>query len=147
MKLRQAQVTDNSGGGMGKSLTLKIMIALGVIQGVAGLLRGFNWVQFGSDIFRQGLFLLPMIGAVAVMRGVFIAGIALLFLLFVVGALLGKSWAWWICLTAVVVNLIIVLSALAQGGLVAEGIAWSVIPVILLFYLFSQTGREALRGA
>jgi hypothetical protein len=132
---------------MGKSLTLKIMVALGVIQGVAGLLRGFNWVQFGSDIFRQGLFLLPMIGAVAVMRGVFIAGIALLFLLFVVGALLGKSWAWWICLTAVVVNLIIVLSALAQGGLVAEGIAWSVIPVILLFYLFSQTGREALRGA
>jgi hypothetical protein len=133
---------------MGKSLTLKIMIALGVIQGVAGLLRGLNWVQFGSDIFRQGLLLLPMIGAVAVMRGVFIVGVALLFLLFVVGAVLGKSWAWWICLTAAVVNLIVVLSALAQGGgLVAEGIAWSVIPVILLFYLFSQTGRETLKGA
>jgi hypothetical protein len=69
---------------MGKSLTLKIMVALGVIQGVAGLLRGFNWVQIGSDIFRQGLFLLPMVGAVAVMRGVFVAGVALLFLLFVV---------------------------------------------------------------
>ena len=132
---------------MGKSLTLKIMVTLGVVQGVAGLLRGFNWVQVGSDIFRQGLLLLPLIGAVAVMRGVFIAGVALLFLLFVVGAMLGKSWAWWICLTAVVVNLIVVLSALAQGGLVVEGIAWSVIPVILLFYLFSQTGRETLKGA
>jgi len=132
---------------MGKSLTLRIMVALGVIQGVAGLLRGFNWVQIGSDIFRQGLFLMPMIGAVAVMRGVFIAGVALLFLLFVVGAMLGKSWAWWICLTAVIVNLIVVLSALAQGGLVVEGIAWSVIPIILLVYLFSQTGREALKGA
>jgi len=82
-----------------------------------------------------------------VMRGVFIAGVALLFLLFVVGAMLGKSWAWWICLTAVIVNLIVVLSALAQGGLVVEGIAWSVIPIILLVYLFSQTGREALKGA
>jgi len=132
---------------MGKSLTLKIMVTLGVVQGVAGLLRGFNWVQIGSDIFRQGLFLMPMIGAVAVMRGVFIAGVALLFLLFVVGAMLGKSWAWWICLTAVIVNLIVVLSALAQGGLVVEGIAWSVIPIILLVYLFSQTGREALKGA
>jgi hypothetical protein len=132
---------------MGKSLTLKIMVALGVIQGVAGLLRGFNWVQVGSDIFRQGLLLLPLIGAVAVMRGVFIVGVALLFLLFVVGAVLGKSWAWWICLTAVVVNLLLVLSALAQGGLVVEGIVWSVIPVILVFYLFSQTGRETLKGA
>jgi len=132
---------------MGKSLTLKIMVTLGVVQGVAGLLRGFNWVQIGSDIFRQGLFLMPMIGAVAVMRGVFVAGVALLFFLFVVGALLGKSWAWWICLTAVIVNLIVVLSALAQGGLVVEGIAWSVIPIILLVYLFSQTGREALKGA
>jgi hypothetical protein len=132
---------------MGKSLTLKIMVTLGVVQGVAGLLRGFNWVQVGSDIFRQGLLLLPLIGAVAVMRGVFIAGVALLFLLFVVGAMLGKSWAWWICLTAVIVNLIVVLSALAQGGLVVEGIAWSVIPIILLVYLFSQTGREALKGA
>jgi hypothetical protein len=26
-------------------------------------------------------------------------------------------------------------------------IAWSVIPVILLFYLFSETGRAALKGA
>jgi hypothetical protein len=90
---------------------------------------------------------LPLIGAVAVMRGVFIVGVALLFLLFVVGAVLGKSWAWWICLTAVVVNLLLVLSALAQGGLVVEGIVWSVIPVILVFYLFSQTGRETLKGA
>jgi hypothetical protein len=147
MKARQAQVINNSGGVMGKSLTLKIMVALGVIQGVAGLLRGFNWVQVGSDIFRQGLLLLPLIGAVAVMRGVFIVGVALLFLLFVVGAVLGKSWAWWICLTAVVVNLLLVLSALAQGGLVVEGIVWSVIPVILVFYLFSQTGRETLKGA
>jgi hypothetical protein len=44
------------------------------------------------------------------MRGLFISAVALLYVLFVIGALLGKSWAWWSCLTAVVVNLLLVLS-------------------------------------
>lgn len=43
-------------------------------------------------------------GAVAVMRGLFISVVALLYVLFVIGALLGKGWAWWACLTATVVN-------------------------------------------
>jgi hypothetical protein len=30
--------------------------------------------------------------------------------------------------------------------MVAEAIAWSLIPLILAFYLFSQTGRSALKG-
>lgn len=77
-------------------------------------------------------------GAVAVMRGLFISVLALLYVLFVVGALLGKGWAWWACLTAAVVNLTLVLSVLVQGALLIEAITWSMIPVILLFYLFSQ---------
>lgn len=131
---------------MDKSLRFKIILVLALGQGIAGLLRGFNWVQLGNNLFSQGLLLLPMVGAVAVMRGLFILAVALLYVLFVSAALLGKSWAWWICLTVAVVNLLIVLGAVAQGGLVIEGIAWSVVPVILLFYLFSQTGSEALKG-
>lgn len=131
---------------MGRALKFKIILFLAFIQAVAGLLRGFNWVQLGGDLFRHGLLLLPMVGAVAVMRGLFVTAVALLYVLFVSGSLLGKSWAWSICLTAVVVNLLIVLGAVAQGGLVVEGIVWSAIPVILLFYLFSQTGRAALKG-
>jgi len=30
---------------------------------------------------------------------------------------------------------------------VAQAIVWAVIPVILLLYLFSQSGREALTGS
>jgi len=80
------------------------------------------------------------------MRGLFVSVVALLYLLFVVGALLEKSWARWVCLTAAVVHLLLVLGAAAQGASVLQAIAWSVIPVILIFYLFSQTGRDALKG-
>ena len=132
---------------MSKSLSFKIMVLFALVQGVAGLVRAFNWVQIGFDLFGQGILLLPFIGAVAVMRGLFISVVALFYVLFAIGALLRRSWAWWICLTAVVVNLLLALSGLAQGAPVAEAIAWSVIPGILLIYLFSQTGRNALKGA
>jgi hypothetical protein len=79
------------------------------------------------------------------MRGLFISAVALLYVLFVIGALLGKSWAWWSCLTAVVVNLLLVLSDFVRGAPAVEAIAWSLIPVTLLIYLFSQTGADALK--
>jgi hypothetical protein len=123
---------------MHRSLKFKIILSLAVIQALAGLLRGFNWVQLGGDLFRQGLLLLPMVGAVAVLRGLFVCAVALLYVLFVVGALLGKGWGWWSGLTAVVLNLLLVVSALFQGAAVAEAVAWSVIPGSLLAYLFSQ---------
>jgi hypothetical protein len=131
---------------MQKSLSLKIILLLALLQGVLGFARAYNWVQIGADLFGQGILLLPLVGAVAVMRGLFVSLVALLYVLFVVGAYFGKSWARWVCLTAVIVNLLLMLGAVAQGALVLQAIAWSVIPVILIFYLFSQTGRDALKG-
>src|SRR5574341_1142818 len=132
---------------MGKSLSFKIILFLALVQGIAGLLRAFNWVQIGVDLFGQGILLLPFMAAMAVMRGMFVSAVALLYVLFVVGALLGKSWAKWFCLTAVIINLLLVFSGLVQGAPLLNIIAWSVIPVILLFYLFSQSGRASLKGA
>jgi hypothetical protein len=132
---------------MSKSVSFKIIVLLALLQGVFGLLRAYNWVQIGANLFGQGILLLPFIGAVAVMRGLFISVVALLYVVFVLGAFLGRSWAWWVCVTAAVVNLLLVLSALAQGAPVTQAIAWSVIPAILIVYLFSQMGRDALKGA
>jgi hypothetical protein len=132
---------------MGRSLSFKIILFLALVQGIAGLLRAFNWVHIGVDLFGQGVLLLPFMAAMAVMRGMFVSAVALLYVLFVVGALLGKSWAKWFCLTAVIINLLLVLGGLIQGAFLLDVIAWSVIPVILLFYLFSETGRAALKGA
>lgn len=132
---------------MGKSLSFKIILLLALVQGIAGLLRAFNWVQIGVDLFGQGVLLLPFMAAMAVMRGMFVSAVALLYVLFVISALLGKSWAKWFCFTAVIINLLLVLSGLAQGASLLNVIAWSVIPVILLCYLFSQSGRASLKGA
>ena len=132
---------------MREPLKFKIILALAVVQAIAALLRGFNWLQVGSDLFGRGLLLLPMVGAMAVMRGFFIWAVALLYVMFVVGALLKKDWARWMCATAAIITLIIVVNAAIQNGLVVEGIIWSIIPAILLIYVFSQEGRQTLRPA
>jgi hypothetical protein len=132
---------------MDRSVTLKIMAVLAFVQAIAGVLRAFNWVQVGANLFGQGLLLLPLVGAVAVLRGLFISVIALSYILFAVGVLLGKAWSRWLGLTAAIINLLLVVSALIQGTGFAEAIAWSAIPVILVIYLFSESGRKAFRCA
>ena len=132
---------------MNPSLSFKIILFLAFLQGVFGLLRAYDWVQFGVDLFSQGALLLPFVGAVAVMSGLIISVVALLYMLSVFGALLAKAWAWWTGLTAVVLNLLLVLPSLAQGAPVLEVLAWSAIPLILLFYLFSSRTSNALRNA
>ena len=136
---------------MRRPVSLKIIMLLALVQGLAGLLRGFNWIQVGVDLFGQAILWLPLVGplvgGVAIMRGLFIWVVALLYAFFVLGALQGSRWAWWSCLIAAAVNLLLALSALVQGAPLTEFIAWSVIPAILLFYLFSQKGRDALKRA
>jgi hypothetical protein len=132
---------------MNRSSSFKIILFLAFLQSVFGLLRAYNWVQIGVDIFGQGGLFLPFVGALAVMRGLIISVVALLYLLSVFGALLAKGWAWWTGVIAVVINLLLVLAGLAQGASVWDALAWSVIPVILLFYLFTPTRNNALRSA
>jgi len=132
---------------MSKSLSCKIILLLALLQGIFGLLRAYHWVEIGVDLFGQGIVLLPAIGVVAVMHGLFISLVALLYVLFCAGALLGRSWARWVGLAAAIINLFLALSALAAGVLLAEAIPWSVIPLMLLFFLLSPMGRDALKGA
>ena len=126
-------------------LILKIILLLALVQGISGLLRALGWIQIGADLFGQGLLLLPFIGAVAIVRGFFISIIAFLYILFVIGAAMGKGWASWVCCAAAAINLFLVVAAFARGATVGEAILWSLIPVILLFYLFSETGRAELK--
>ena len=132
---------------MNRSSSFKIILFLAFLQSVFGLMRAYNWVQIGVDIFGQGGLFLPLVGALAVMRGLIISLVALLYLLSVFGALLAKGWAWWTGVIAVVLNLLLVLAGLAQGASVLDALAWSVIPMILLFYLSTPTKNNALRSA
>ena len=130
-----------------RSLSFQIILFLAFLQGVFGLARAYDWVQIGVDLWGQGALLLPFVGAAAVMRGSIIAVVALLYMLSVFGALLAKRWAWWTGLIAVVLNLLLVFSGLAYGAPVLEVLAWSAIPVILLFYLFFPRRSNAFRSA
>ena len=123
---------------MDRTLSLKIVGVLALVQGGLALLRAYNWVQIGSNLFGQGLLLLPVLGVMAVMRGLFVSIVALLYILFAVGALLEKPWGWWAGLTAAVVNLLLVFSAVMLGESLLQGLLWSVVPVILIFSFFSH---------
>lgn len=127
---------------MNRPLSLKIMALLALVQGAFGLLRAYGWVQIGVDLFREGLLILPVVGAVAVLRGMFIALVALLYFLFFCGALLGSRWAWPVCFTAVVINLLLVLSAAGQGASPMEAMVWTIIPVVLILYRVVVVGRK-----
>jgi len=77
----------------------------------------------------------------AVMRGLFVSIVALLYVLFAIGAFFGKSWLWWPGLTAALINLLLVFGTVAQGESLIEGLAWSAVPAILIFSYFSHRER------
>jgi hypothetical protein len=130
---------------MNQTPSLKIIALLALVQAVFGLARGYGWVQIGVNLYQEGLLIVPIVGAVAIMRGLLIAAVALLYFLFFCGALLGARWAWPVCFMVVVINLLLVLNALSQGAPLTDAIVWTIIPAILILYRFSPAGRKTLR--
>ena len=57
----------------------------------SGSIAGLQLGAIGSNLFGQGLLLLPVVGVMAVIRGLFVSIVALLYILFAVACLLGKS--------------------------------------------------------
>ena len=132
---------------MDRPWTLKLMVFLALVQGVVAFARAFNWVRVGSDLLGEGMLLVPLVGAVAILRGLFTSVVAGLYLLFAGGALLGKPWARWCCWIATIVNLLLALNGLFQGAALLEVIAWSIIPVVLIICLLSASGQNAFKCA
>ena len=123
---------------------LPIFIAiLAFLQGIAGVFRAFEWFNVGADLFGQGLLILPMVGVVAFGRGLLVIVLATLYLLFAVGTLLHKSWAWWLGLIVAAINIFLVINAVIQGEPVARAVYWLVVPVIIAGYLLSRSGLAA----
>jgi hypothetical protein len=129
-----------------RPLGLTIVAALALLQGVLGLLRSFEIVRFGVNLTEQGALLLPLLGILTAARGGLVAIIALLYLLFAVGALRQDAWSWWVGLAAALLNGLLVVNAMAQGASIALSLLWAVVPLVLVSYLFAPAGRRALRG-
>jgi len=112
-----------------------LIAVLALVQSALGVLRALHWFNFGSDLMGQGILLFPLMGAVAYLRGVLVAVLALLYVLFAWGFVLHRSWARWLGVVAAVVNLLLVVSVIAQGEAVTQAIPWLIVPVILISYL------------
>jgi hypothetical protein len=125
---------------------LTIVAALALLQGVLGLLRSFDIVRFGVKLTGQGVLLLPMLGILTAARGGLVAIIALLYLVFAVGALRQNAWSWWVGLAAALLNGLLVVNAMVQGASIVLSLLWVVVPLVLVSYLFAPAGRRALGG-
>lgn len=127
-----------------RTVGMTVVAVLAFVQSVAGVLRALHWFDVGSDLMGQGLLLLPVIGILAFFRGGFVAAMALLYVVFACGALLGRSWARWLGIVVAVVTLLLVVSVVIQGETPGRALLWSLVPVVMLYYLFTPAGRQAL---
>jgi len=131
---------------MKRRTRMLIFIAtLALIQGVLGVFRAFEWFNVGADLFGQGLLILPLVGVVAFARGALVIVLAMLYLLFAVGMLLQKSWAWWLGLIVSAINVLLVINVVIQGESASRVVFWLVAPIIIAVYLLSPTGRAAFK--
>jgi uncharacterized membrane protein (DUF2068 family) len=83
-------------------------------------------------------------GVVAFLRGGFVAAIAILCVVFAYGAFVGRSWARWLGIVVASVSLLLVVSVVIQGESPVRALVWSIIPLVMIAYLLSPAGRQAL---
>jgi type IV secretory pathway VirB2 component (pilin) len=129
-----------------RTMGLTVVAVLALVQSALGVLRTLHWFDAGSDLMGQGLLLFPLMGVVTFLRGGFVAVIALLYVVFACGALLGRSWARWLGIVVAIVSLLLVVSVVIQGESPVRALVWSIVPVVMIAYLFSPAGRQALNS-
>ena len=128
-----------------RSPTLIFIAILALIQGVLGVFRAFDWFHVGADLFGQGLLILPLVGVVALARGGLLIVLSLLSALFAVGMFLQKSWAWWLGLIVSAISILLVLNILVLGESVSRTAFWLIVPIVIVAYLLSPSGRLAVK--
>jgi hypothetical protein len=128
-----------------RPIGLALIGLLALVQASLGVMRALDWYHAGVDLIHHGIIILPVAGTVAMMRGGLIGAIALLYVVFALGAFTGRLWAWWLGLCVALINFLLVFSIVGQAEDVPLVLPWAIIPVIMIAYLVSRTGRAAFR--
>ena len=118
---------------------------LALIQGVLGVFRAFDWFNFGADLFGQGVLILPLVGVVTFGRGGLVIVLAMLYLLFAVGMLMKKSWAWTLGLVVAAISVLLVINVLILGESVSRTAFWSIVSIVSASYLLPPSGPAAVK--
>ena len=128
---------------MRRPRSLTVIASLAIVEGILATLVGLLWLQIGS-IFDQGdEAMSSLIAMVAQARGWLLLVLALMYFVFAAGAWQIRSWAWWVGLLVSVLTILYLVNVLFRGGLVAVVLFGLIIPVFILWYQLSPTGRQA----
>src|SRR5215475_3708089 len=84
----------------------------------------------------------PLIVMMAQAKGGLLVVLALMFLIFAVGARGMHAWAWWVGLLASAVNILYVLRVAVGGTPILIGLFVVIIPIVIVWYLLSPMGRQ-----
>jgi len=131
---------------MRRGFDTKVVAVLSVAQAAFGVLRAMGWFQIGSDLLGRGLVLLPVIGMVAFARGVLVAAIAALYVIFAFGLWTGRSWARGVGWTAAVLNLLLAASVLIQGEFIVRLLLSMLVPLIVIWHLLTSGDEPSGTG-
>ena len=129
---------------MTRPRSLTVIAWLALTQGMIGGLAGLLWLQIVS-IFDQGNGAVSsLLVMIAEAKGWILITLALIYVLFAAGAWKVRSWAWAVGLLVSVLTLLYLFSVLLRGGSVVAVVLWLIVPVIMISYLLSSEGRQAL---
>jgi hypothetical protein len=121
---------------------LTIIASLALVQGFMVALVALIWFGIAS-FFAPGVGITsPLIVMMAEAKGGVLVVLALLYLVFVVGAWHMRNWAWWVGLLASVLSILYVVRALLGGGSIVIALCVLIIPLIIIWYLLSPTGKQ-----
>jgi len=125
---------------------MTVIAVLALVQGIFGVLRMLHWVELGGDFLDRGLGVMPVLGLLAIGRGMGVAVVAVLFGVFSYGRLQRRRWAGGLGMCWSLVTLLLVGSAVLHGESLARALGGAIIPVVMLCSLMSPAGRQVLNA-
>ena len=122
---------------------LTIIAWLAFVQGFMVTLVALLWFGIASYFSPDSSGITsPLMVMMAEAKGGILAVLALMYLVFAVGAWRMRNWAWWVGLLASALSILYVVRVVLGGGSIIVGLFVLIIPLVLIWYLLSPTGRQ-----
>jgi hypothetical protein len=122
---------------------LTIIVSLAFVQAFMVTLVALIWFGIASLFSPDFGVTSPLLVMMAEAKGGLLVVLALLYLVFVVGAWRMRDWARWVGLLVSALSILYVVRTLLGGGSIVIGLFVLIIPLIIIWYLLSPMSREA----
>jgi hypothetical protein len=127
---------------MARPRPLTVIASLAIAQGCIAILVALLFFGIASIFDQSRSVTSSLMVMIAQARGGVLIIIALMYLAFVVGAWHASDWAWWIGLFVSVLNILYLMHVLLRGESVVIVLLGLIIPLTIIWYLLSATGRQ-----